>query len=478
MLKPTQFRAGHLKRTDVAVFSHSQTSCDGNLGFTKIASSASAARRHINWQLGVVYTWIVIVSLVSIRPIFPLYELFFMREASSILFLIVVAVGFRYRRFHILFILVYISSIYALIVVIRSDHYSFTTQIRLFANVIMFSLLIAAVPIAVRNIRQARKLLLFVLIWNGLLSLSAPLQGIIGPISWLYSVDNWFLLHGRGGFMRYLSLFGDPNVGGMVAALLPLILLLLPRNAIRTRGATFLLELFTWATSFSVVAYSLSFTSLILLSFTTAVTFWFSDVKRFSRIMQIGGVFVLGLFLAPQVYDMIEAILRRAGEPVGSISLMTAPDNGFIEGNIAFRLFSGLDINNSIETMLFGSTYNAVTISRSLNEEALLAHNGYKEAFIAGGLVGIVLLLVIVGWTFQKAYRLFRHRQSLPDTLASVSLVSVVVFVSLTFVMMGFPLQRYNGIGIIFWTAAGMIHALHDNLARPQLYILGKALRR
>lgn len=433
-------------------------------------------RTRLRWDLVVLYAWIVIVSLVSLQAILPFYGTLRLREAITVALLVVIILG-RYSRGQAVLIgMAYAVLLYSLIVVSRSDLYGLADQIQLFVRLNMFFLLIVAVPLVIRTAEQARRLLLFTLVFAAIIALSAPIQERLGAFTWLYSEEKWGLFHGRGGYVRYLSFFGDPNVGGILGGLLPVSLLLGRRTTNRPPVGSFAMEIFVWSISLVLVAYSLSLTGLVVMTIITMITLWFGRDRRTRWLMQIGFVILAGVVLMPQVSNMLTAVVQRSTQPFSDISPVGAADANFIEGNLLFRLTADLDVNDTVPKLLFGSTYNVVAPSRSLNAQAILAHNGYKEVFLAGGLVGLGLFMAILGLTAYRAYRLFTYRHTLPDPMPQAILCTTSVFGTLLLVMLFFPVYHYNGIGTLFWITAGLIHALHE-LANPSRHEFDKAKR-
>ena len=86
-------------------------------------------------------------------------------------------------------------------------------------------------------------------------------------------------------------------------------------------------------------------------------------------------------------------LLPRYFEPSSFYSYKTGSTHFFSQ--TSWRLLEHLDINNTVGQVFFGSTYNVVTPAGYLNPNAIKSHNGYKEIYLAGGLTGLILYLIL-----------------------------------------------------------------------------------
>ena len=137
------------------------------------------------------------------------------------------------------------------------------------------------------------------------------------------------------------------------------------------------------------------------------------------------------------------------------------PHTSLIWINLDFRMFSYLGVNDTVAKVLFGSTYDVVTTGRNYNPNAILAHNSYKEMYLAGGLVHLSLFLILFGITARKSYYLIKHRRLLYDSLSGTTLCACLVYFVLLFIMFVFPLYHYPGIGQIFWISLIIINVVY-----------------
>lgn len=413
--------------------------------------------------MGVFYGWILIVSLVNFQGIFPLYGTLHLREIASGALVLISLLNVRNaRKYSTLWMFAYAITVYTLFTVFRSDYYDFYTQLKLFARLIIFFLPVFAVPALVKSHSSARHLFLFATFVSSILALSAPLQELVGPIPELYSVDNWEWDHGRAGFARYLSLFGDPNIGGMLGGLLPLTLLILEDKRKSTRARTFMLESLVWAVSIVLVSYALSFTGIVILGIATFIVLLTGEGFRVRRFLHLGMLSLIALAspLSARLIGVIKSFLTP-GEPVVS-PISTGLDLSYLLADLSFRLFAYIDTNNTFGSIMFGSTYNVVVPNAHFNPLAILAHNGFKEIYLAGGLVGLSLYIALFVITALKAYHLLRSYRQLTDSIAGTALAAATTYLILVVVMWVFPVYHYNGIGIVFWISVGLVHAFYQ----------------
>ena len=442
----------------------------GLASYVPSPTSKSAEPGKLSVRMLILYAWIVIGSLIGIQDNFPVYSSLHLRELITVILIGALALSKHSRKHIKLWRSVSLVVLYAVLTVARSSNYDTSTKFRLFVHIIQLMLLVVAIPVFVHSLRDARRLFLFVLSFCAVVSLSAPLQGFIGPISWL-TQDNWEWIYGRVGFARYLSVFGDPNVAAMIAGVLPLSLLAW-RDHKLPAFRSIIRDLIVWAISFLVVAYSLSFTGIILLVVSSVVVILLDRQHRFGTVISLSLIAILALYVVPNVGDRFNGIIQRFSKPADSIySLLTthlAADKlssfgtTHLAADLEFRLLEYLNLNNTLDKVLIGSTYNVVTPGGYLNPSAVLAHNSYKEIYLAGGLVGLAVYLLLFAQTGRKAFWLIMNRKGAPESIRGTIAGASFIYLFLLLVMLTFPVYHYVGIGTVFWCTAGLIHLIYD----------------
>ncbi len=417
----------------------------------------------VNWPLVFLFGWVVIQSTPFVQTIFPLYGTLRLREITAVALVLLAILQGRSRGDKKVWGLAYAVFLYVFITVARSDAYDLTTQLRLFTRLIIMFSFVPVIVAFIRTETDARQVFMFILLWCGLLALSGPLQEITGPIGWVNEDVDWALLHGRSGFARYLSVFGDPNVGAMCGGLLPLVTLTLSDGNRKPGLAWFVLTGIINVWAIALVAYSVSQAGLFLLASSLLSSWWIDREHRWWQVLQIGVIVIMSLLVIPDMGDRILGILENAGAE--------AP-NWYLSGpgwlsqstkllrDLDFRLFAYLDMNDTISKILLGSGYNVVVPSSYYNPLGVLAHNGYKEIYLNGGLLGLALYGLLFVLTSIRAIRIVRSASSLLASQRWMWAVVVACF-QLLIVMFTFPIYHYTGIGIIFWGCVGLIHAIY-----------------
>jgi len=404
------------------------------------------------------YIWVLVFSMAALQDIIPFYQSLRLRELTTLVLL----VGFLTSRSstrqaglrfsYALFVC------YVFITAARSISYDIVDAGYLSFHVVQYSLLLLAVPTFARDWKQARAFLAFVLLVCVIGALIAPLQEVLGFFSWLD--PEWALQHGRAGFARYQSLFGDPNIAGMIGGLLPFFLFTLDASRGRSKMKYILTEVAVWSMSVLLLAYSLSFTGILL--FTASIVIRISmQGRKLLSVLEICLIAALMWIVFPaEIQLRIVGTIRRFFQPAALAAYSSTTTH--LESDVAWRLLEYWDLNDTAIKVLFGSTYDVVTPARYFHPSAILAHSGYKEMYLAGGLLGLGFFLVLLLPVAWKALRFIFSSKSLTEPLRGISLTASWMYLLLLGVMLGFPLYHYNGIGILFWCVAGVIHVLYD----------------
>jgi len=410
--------------------------------------------------------WIVVMGLSSLQRATSIYQSLMLREVFTVFLLFGLSLNIRSRKQLKLLVITYLIILYIALTVTRTTIYNSTEMVHITVRLVQYMILIVAVPAFIRSWQEARNLYIFLIFFCTLVSLTAPLQEITGPLP-LYET-NWEWQHGRAEFARYLSLFGDPNVAAIFGGVLPLSLFALQKKRGRKEKLkTILIEIAIWLASILVVAYSLSFTGIVLLVCSAVIRLL---VERSSNasILRLGIVMICGVAIfSTTVGDRIEGTIHRFLRPADFYAYSSGSTHLFSQ--ISWRLFYYLDVNDTIIKMFFGSTYDIVTPAGYINPNAIKTHNGYKEIYIAGGLIGLGLYMAIFLLTASKAMGIILRKRKIFMRLKGVALSTSWIYLLLLAVMFGFPLYHYNGIGIVFWITAGLIHVIHDRFGHSRV---------
>jgi len=417
------------------------------------------------------YIWIVIMGLVGLQRVTTIYQALMLREVFTVLLLIGLVFNIRSRKQLNLFIFIGILVSYISITVARSTFYNTPEMIHLLVRIIQYMILIIAIPVFIRSWQDVRSLFLFIMFFSVLVSLTAPLQEITGPLPWFEA--NWEWEHGRAGFARFLSFFGDPNIAGMIGGILPLSLFAIKKKFDRQRTKLILREATIFLISILLVAYSLSLTGILLFVFSSTIIF-FSIIKKdmkfpfyfkkkhlISMILRLCFfVFFVIIIFSYGLDNRIEGTISRFFKPSESSRIQYGETH--LIGDLSWRLFEYLNINDTIPKLFFGSTYDIVTPAGYINPYAIKAHNGYKEIYIAGGLLGFGLYMILFINTGSKAIRILHKKRRIIFRLEGIAYSSSWIYLLLLIAMFGFPVYHYNGVGIIFWGSAGLIHIIYN----------------
>lgn len=420
-----------------------------------------------NRLIYLLFVWMLLVNIPSLQVIFPAFQQFYFREIATIfilLLLIVLAMGKKVRKNSVIiwFILIFLNTT---LLVFISTSLDLLIRFKLLVSITILFSSIIIIPNFVTSANDIRKLFLFTLLINALLALTGPIQHIIGIIPELYPYENWHMVNIRGGFPRYISILGDPNIAGMIGGLLPLSILAIKTKYIHFWG----IIIMGWSILILVFAQSLTGMLLFALSISTI---WLGKrelIKLYTILVVIALPVMISFILTPDL------ITTKWDQFTGVVHLYTGqvhnpypdapkilPQTRRIWMDIDYRLFSYIDMNDTVKKVLFGSTYDVVTTSTNYNPEGIVAHNSYKEMYLAGGLTQLGLYLFLFSITALKAYKLIKRRKQMEYSLVGSALSACIMYYFLLFVMFFFPVYHYPGIGQIFWVSVIIINIVHD----------------
>lgn len=312
---------------------------------------------------------------------------------------------------------------------------------------------------------RRQDLLLLVHLWLGIV--------IVGALSGLYQVlggDLGPLTEGyvtsRGAAMRYMTLLGEPNVGGMAAPILVLLGIWVARG---------------WAMQLTVVIAALAFllVSVSKASFVgCALAVAISVALQFRRRSGVAGRpgwwwLVSGLRLAAVVGVIaLVVVLARpddaqkaavhASALIVSVSGSGDPTEvspGVIE-DLGSRLIAmtvdGVRLARAESTVyalnvLIGSSFGiAGTAAEELRGEdaVITAHNGFAESYFVGGLLLLTVFVATIIAALRRLWRLARR-----DRLYTALFACLAVCVAFT---VAYPVMSNIVVGSFFWLCIGV----------------------
>jgi hypothetical protein len=339
-----------------------------------------------------------------------------------------------------------------------------------FVNVSLLGPLVAVMVTSRRDLLRLLKLWLGVMV---LVALSGVYQVLGGDLTWMTQG----YVSSRGEVLRYMTLIGEPNVGGMAAALVMLMAVYLPLSLpVQVAAAALAAVLMVLSVSKAALA-----GMLLALAVVGAFQVIRGGRRVRARYARLARLALAGLLAAGTV-GVAGAALRP--ELVGKaldygntllISFAGAGDRdsvspGFFT-DLGERLFdmtlSGLKLaqsqsDNYAIDVIIGSSYGiAGTAAEEIrgNDMVITAHNGFSETYFVGGLLMVMLFVLLLGETLRVLWRLSRL-----DPLYTFLLAALLVCLAF---MSTYPVMSNIGLGSIFWLAVGS--AANHRLRREAL---------
>lgn len=445
-------------------FHHNTTS---DIFFDEISKANSQKKK--NRLLYVLLVWMLLVNVPMAQLIFPAIEKFYLREMASACILCLMAflaITHKLKK-NSLFVMFMVIFADMFLVALASASLDLSARLKMLVSMTILMSSIIVIPSFIKSDCDIRNLFLFTLFANGFLALTGPLQQVIGVIPEFYPYPNWHLVNARGGVPRYISVLGDPNVGGMVGALLPFSLLVSYKK-------NNLWRLVVLGCSGFIVAFAQSLTGIALFLLSLSIITVFE--KSFFKLYTILAILTIisFLFMPDIIFYQAEKLTsvfqlyntNRTSSSLEAPGVLPHINLMFID--LDFRLFSYLDVNDTISKILFGSTYDVVALG-AYNPNAIKSHNSYKEMYLAGGLTQLGLFAILFGTIAVKAYRVIIHRRLLSSVLIGPAISASLIYFALLFVMFVFPVYYYPGVGQIFWVSVSVINLVYDLYLRNYL---------
>jgi hypothetical protein len=292
-------------------------------------------------------------------------------------------------------------------------------------------------------------LMWFVVVFAGLGTALYQLGG--GDMPWL--VGDYY--SGRADLLRYKTILGDPNVGGMSAAITLVGGLMLARPL--------WLKLVIAALSLMLIVLSLSKAAVILAVIGLAMAAVIERprlvqlranrpwVAAMAVLIILGAALVAAFVPALSRYEAISiAALGGAQDPAGQSVGYAVADRAF------FRVEQGLELlaempPSVLVNYLLGGSYGlagSVAVSARGEPPAFLPHNGYLEIFLIGG---VILLASFLAVAIRGARNLLALRRS---DLPAVRFL-IIALAMLLIILGGYPIMYEPILGSLFWLIIG-----------------------
>lgn len=394
------------------------------------------------FQLQEVAPWI---SKLMIREI--LYALLYMR----ILFF------YRWRiTYNLAFILLFV--VYALFVGIHTAVlYGPALALKGLMRFLYAALLAPPAAILFTNLRQAK---CFLKIWLAVFMLgfaTALFQFFGGDLSTLFQG----YLSSRGGMARYMTILGEPNIGGM-AAVIVIVMAVLGMRSWIAKG-------FFMLAAVLLLLFSISKAALLGLIVALAIIFLYR-YKQFFLTRRTAAVFLLTITLllgvlilmlnTPFLQDFSEYSAVLTETFIGHEETASGKSGPGVIEEIWYRIFNkieeGVELSaarsdiyflNILGGSSFGVAGTAAVAARGFGN-AVLPHNGYLEIFLVGGLLMLLLFFWILLVTFVKLQAV-----AATNNFCHTLLVSFLILILFT---AGYPVFNQPVLGSFFWLVIGL----------------------
>jgi O-antigen ligase len=333
-------------------------------------------------------------------------------------------------------------------------------------------------PLVATMISHKRQLAIFINIWlvvAGIGAVSGVYQFMGGDMSALtggYGTS-------RGEAMRFMTLLGEPNVGGMASSIVLLLAVFIVRNRIwgTVIALVAIVLLFLSVSKAALVGFALAILLIILLQSRRSSSPARSRFQRtaLSVISLSGLTAIFMLILSFSIPDLMKKVQVYAQSAVTAFSgrgdrYEVSPS--FVD-DLSNRLFTmtSAGIKRAKEESSFymldvvwGSSFGiAGTAAEEVRgpEVTITPHNGYSETFFIGGVLMLLLFLVMLFFVFRRLWWLSKS-----DDVFAVLLAS---FILCTAFMMGYPIMSTIFVGSMFWLAIGV--AANRSIAHQELLV-------
>jgi hypothetical protein len=288
----------------------------------------------------------------------------------------------------------------------------------------------------------------FAAILAGLVTTLYQLAG--GEMTWL--VGDYY--SGRDNVLRYKSILGDPNVGGMAAAITLVGGLMLARPP--------WLKLVIASLSLTLIVLSLSKAALVLGAGGIAAL---AVIERhriagfyaarplaaaLATLIVLGGIMAASTIPSLSRYETVGIETLIGSNAPGQGAVHDIVDRGFVRVEEGVALLAATPPAPLINYLLGGSYGIAGSVAVSVRGEppAFLPHNGYLEIFLVGGVALLAAFLVLLARAAREL--LARWHGGIPEVR-----FLVVALAMLLAILAGYPVMYEPVLGSLFWLIIG-----------------------
>lgn len=405
-------------------------------------------------DLIVLHLLVLTLGLYQLQHLFPIYKTYHLREV--IYAYLYCQIVFRYHfPANALFKLIIFFLILAFPIAIHTWHVSNSAvAVAGFTRFIHVALLAPLVALMISNESQLRSLIYTWMVVVFLGALTIFVQLLEFDLKWL--LGDYLAM--RGGVLRYKSLLGEPNVGGLAGV----IFFILSVGYIKNRIA----KLACVGISVFLVIFSLSKSALILFFGSSLILILAALWKRFELRDFIFAREVFGSLLDALIWFLFINLFPLGSKyiSVGVLALFGADEESpsavvDLTNRMQFEYWDLFQRSENVIRfeldgfmhLLFGQSFaRAGSAAVDLGvSNAFLPHNMYLELFMVGGLLllGVFCaMLCIAGYVLGR--RLLFHK--------AISGIFIIPLVIVVLYMLGYPNVYEPITGIILWLALGM----------------------
>lgn len=319
-----------------------------------------------------------------------------------------------------------------------------------FSGLLRFINVALIAPLASFLFTSEKEIKTFMNIWSYVViigALTAIYQFLGGSIDWL--VRDYIAI--RGDLIRYKTILGEPNIGGMAAAVI-LIYTFLNWNRKVLQVCCVIFAIILLILSISKAAFgalAIGYFLIAILSYKKLFKVRINKIYLFGFIMSFCTLIVVLFFMK----GSYQGISNYVSEAIKSFTgANSAAENSALE-ELLERLFgitAGIDWRNlSIFQLIFGGSFGiAGSAALQYNAQAILPHNSYIEVLLVGGVFYLIILILIIVFTLLNLYKL--------NIEISFKKALYVVYLLLIAYMIGYPVIYEPIMGSLFWLITGI----------------------
>jgi hypothetical protein len=270
----------------------------------------------------------------------------------------------------------------------------------------------------------------------------------------------------RGEAMRYMTLLGEPNIGGMASPIVLLIAVFIVRNSI-LKTITIIVAMVLLTLSISkagLVGFGLAIILIVWQQYRLTNHFFKIRLMRTALFaFSLSGLAVgSGVVLSLLHPDFIEKIQVYGQTAVIAFTGQGDPDHvspSFIDdlSNRLFKMTSAGIEQAKAESSLYilnvflGSSFGiAGTAAEEIRGDYLVItpHNGFAETYFVGGVFMLFLFMLILYFVFRRLWRLSKK-----DRFFGALWASCIICAAFT---VGYSIMSSIFLGSFFWLTIGV----------------------